>query len=123
MNDEAGFQAHLDAHPGDHTARLVFADWLQERGDHRAEGYRAMGRLRKWPQKDEGGWRFFNQQHYPDGSRPHTIPQDWFWHACWLRILWLSRAERSELEDMFAEGWADVAAEARTELLAQGAVA
>jgi uncharacterized protein (TIGR02996 family) len=45
MNDEEAFQAALDADPNDRTTRLVFADWLEERGDRRAEGYRAIARL------------------------------------------------------------------------------
>lgn len=49
MNTEADFHAHLDAHPYDHTARLVFADWLQERDDPRADGYRALGTFRRVP--------------------------------------------------------------------------
>ena len=49
MNDEDVFQAALDAGPNEHTTRLVLADWLQERGDPRAEGYRALGVLRLQP--------------------------------------------------------------------------
>lgn len=52
MNDEDAFQAHLDAHPDDHTARLVFADLLEERGDPRAEGIRALGVLCLIPERD-----------------------------------------------------------------------
>src|SRR5262245_7494859 len=36
MTDEAGFLAQLDANPDDDTTRLVYADWLEERGDPRA---------------------------------------------------------------------------------------
>ena len=49
MDTEDAIQAWLDAHPDDHTARLVLADLLDERGDPRAAGYRAMGRLRMYP--------------------------------------------------------------------------
>lgn len=48
MTTEDDFQSALDAQPDDWQTRLVFADWLQERGDPRAEGYRAMGRVRVW---------------------------------------------------------------------------
>jgi uncharacterized protein (TIGR02996 family) len=44
---EDDFQRMLDANPDDHQTRLVFADWLDERGDPRAEGYRAIGQLRR----------------------------------------------------------------------------
>jgi uncharacterized protein (TIGR02996 family) len=43
VNDEAAFQAFLDEQPDNHFAREVFADWLEDRGDPRAAGYRAMG--------------------------------------------------------------------------------
>ena len=42
MNEEAGFIAALAAEPGDRTTLLVFADWLDERGDPRAEGLRLL---------------------------------------------------------------------------------
>lgn len=37
MNDEAPFLDALRADPADATALLVYADWLEERGDRRAE--------------------------------------------------------------------------------------
>ena len=49
MTDESAFQAALDADPADFALRLVFAGWLEERGDWRAAGYRWMGEHRKWP--------------------------------------------------------------------------
>jgi uncharacterized protein (TIGR02996 family) len=45
VTTEDDFWAILEANPSDHTTRLVLADWLQERGDPRAEGYRALGTL------------------------------------------------------------------------------
>src|SRR4051794_23581086 len=36
MSDESAFLAALRANPDDDAARLVFADWLDERGDPRA---------------------------------------------------------------------------------------
>lgn len=47
--DIEALHAHLDAEPGDHTARLILADMLEEAGDVRAEGYRAMARHRMRP--------------------------------------------------------------------------
>ena len=40
MSDEASFLAALEQNPEDETTRLVFADWLEERGDPRAEWLR-----------------------------------------------------------------------------------
>ncbi len=52
MTTEDDFQGALDANPDDHQTRLVFADWLQERDDPRAEGYRALGANRLYPLQD-----------------------------------------------------------------------
>jgi uncharacterized protein (TIGR02996 family) len=49
VTTEDDFQAALDADPADWQTRLVLADFLQERGDPRADGYRALGALRKRP--------------------------------------------------------------------------
>lgn len=49
MTTEEDFQAALDANPDDWQTRGVFADWLQERDDVRAEGYRALGVCRVVP--------------------------------------------------------------------------
>ena len=43
MTTEEAFQAALDAEPDNHTLREIFADWLEEQGDERADGYRALG--------------------------------------------------------------------------------
>lgn len=47
MTTEDDFQRQLDAHPDDWQTRLVFADWLDERGDPRADGYRVLGRFKR----------------------------------------------------------------------------
>lgn len=85
--DEAAFQALLDEHPDDHTTRLVFADWLEERGDPRAAGYRALARcgfvlsdrypgppVRYIPLHTS---RVFRIDHCGTGS-DYTLPADWF---------------------------------------------
>jgi uncharacterized protein (TIGR02996 family) len=41
MSDDAAFIAAIRAAPGDDAARLVYADWLEERGDPRAAYLRA----------------------------------------------------------------------------------
>ena len=51
MESEALFRAGLDANPGDHSLRLVYADWLEDRGDWRAAGYSWMGRHKKSPRR------------------------------------------------------------------------
>ncbi|QEL20544.1 TIGR02996 domain-containing protein [Limnoglobus roseus] len=49
MSEQDAFQAAIDDDPDDHVRRLVFADWLEDRDDPRAEGYRALGLLRRCP--------------------------------------------------------------------------
>src|SRR5947208_13878523 len=49
MTDEDLFRAALEADPGNHALRRLFADWLADRGDARAAGYRWMAALGKWP--------------------------------------------------------------------------
>jgi uncharacterized protein (TIGR02996 family) len=49
MVDEAVFRTALDAEPLNAALRLVYSDWLEERGDARALGYRWMGEFGKWP--------------------------------------------------------------------------
>jgi uncharacterized protein (TIGR02996 family) len=86
-SEEEGFQLKLDEHPDDHATRLVFADWLQERGDKRAEGYRALARcrfvlsdrysgppLRYIPKQAS---RIFRLDSSGTG-RDYTFPADWY---------------------------------------------
>jgi uncharacterized protein (TIGR02996 family) len=44
MSDEEAFLAAIKAEPTDRTLRLVYADWLEERGDSRAEYLRLEAR-------------------------------------------------------------------------------
>ena len=83
MTTEDDFQAALDAHPEDWQTRLVFADWLQERGDPRADGYRALGVLRLCPfgLHDFWWWTTIDSKHCPkEGVKGNgcTLPDDWF---------------------------------------------
>jgi uncharacterized protein (TIGR02996 family) len=45
MTDEAAFLAAIRAAPGDDTPRLVYADWLDDQGDTRAEFIRLQHQL------------------------------------------------------------------------------
>jgi uncharacterized protein (TIGR02996 family) len=62
VTTENDFQSALDAHPDDWQTRLVFADWLQDRGDPRADGYRALGVLRKRASRELRGHLGPNQR-------------------------------------------------------------
>lgn len=49
MTTEDEFQTILDTTPHDWQTRLILADWLEEHNDRRAEGYRQLGMLKKYP--------------------------------------------------------------------------
>jgi uncharacterized protein (TIGR02996 family) len=49
MNDDTGFLLALQENPEDEAARLAYADWLEERGDTRAEYLRLEHHLSQIP--------------------------------------------------------------------------
>jgi uncharacterized protein (TIGR02996 family) len=96
MNDESAFQAWLDAHPDDFNCRLVFADWLQERGDERAEGYRALGLLMLSPRKsDRAVWYWYARW-------PRTV---WYWYARWPRTNIVHRKTPGDVNHLPGDWW------------------
>lgn len=83
VTTESDFHAALDAHPDDWHARLVLADYLEERGDPRAAGYRALARLRLCPFVDDVffWWTTISADCCPAGGvrgSGCTLPRDWF---------------------------------------------
>lgn len=77
---EEDFHRMLDANPEDHQTRMVFADWLQDRGDPRAEGYRALGRLGRYPHESASSWAYHNGEGTDNGvavEPEYSLPQDW----------------------------------------------
>ena len=85
MTTEYDFQSALDARPTDWQTRLVFADWLEERGDPRAEGYRVLGRLRRYPYRaatdaSQPCWALgdFTVAEPSTGPDESELPKDWF---------------------------------------------
>jgi uncharacterized protein (TIGR02996 family) len=79
MTTEDDFQSALDNNPEDWQTRLVFADWLQDRDDSRAEGYRTLGTLRRCPAGVGGEFcPWFVCA--PDAHLGHDcyLPADWF---------------------------------------------
>jgi uncharacterized protein (TIGR02996 family) len=134
MTNEEDFQAALDTNPADWQTRLVFADWLQERGDPRADGYRALGRTGAWTvnvnTSGEGLklWTWFPTGTTSDGRR--ELPRDWFRALdAWECLVssgetmnaadrWRDYRSRREAEDAAALAFANLAPERRAELLA-----
>jgi len=81
VTTEDDFQAALDAEPTDWNTRLVFADWLQDRGDPRAAGYRAIAAQQRRPlqgrhQKSDACW--WCSATGPLSQTHNLIPRDWF---------------------------------------------
>lgn len=79
MTTEDDFQLAIDAQPEDWQTRLVFADWLQDRGDPRAAGYRAIAAQQRRPlqsthRKRVACWWATP----PHGNHHNIIPPDWF---------------------------------------------
>lgn len=118
MTTEEDFQAALDAHPEDWQTRLVFADWLEEQGDPRAEGYRALGVNGMHPMLLSSLWGYLRGSLRRPGAQ--WVPYDW--HECW-------RApgggeffpSRRAAEDAAALAFAKLPTARRNELLATDA--
>jgi uncharacterized protein (TIGR02996 family) len=129
MTTEDDFQAALDADPTDWQTRLVLADWLDERGDPRAEGYRALGLLRKRPRMEwyEHGVKRAKMRHWVWRKflTSATIPDlnydclngDWRDLIPDINEINSYRTRR-EAEDAAARAFAKLPAARRTELLA-----
>lgn|GEM_PF-1384495 len=140
MTTEDDFQSALDANPDDWQTRLVFADWLEERGDRRAEGMRALGMLRLWPYRwryspDPAGvyrWLFHNGKGTDSGKsipRCHVLPQDWLNKSAKRKLtdymvliidwdIGVELASRLEMENVVVLAFAKLPAKRRRELLA-----
>lgn len=131
MTTEDDFQAALDANPDDWQTRLVFADWLQERGDPRAEGYRALGVQRLYPSKvqmEAGPWegrtaRLFGTVSSHECPKAQRLPPDWFKKVrknkgsdtWWCRYL-----SRREAEDAVALAFAKLSPERQKQIMEEG---
>jgi uncharacterized protein (TIGR02996 family) len=77
MSDEGPFHAAIAARPDDGINLLVFADWLDDRSDPRAGGYRAMGRGPLWT-KSYGLFTWLKSDRPHGGPTPRELPADWF---------------------------------------------
>ncbi len=120
MTTEDDFQRRLDECPEDYQTRLIFADWLDEQGDERAAGYRAMGvmGLRPWKKTHHASW-------YDAGVRPgdkndpqSNLPQSWFMAVDGDKLGgWMRWDSRREAEDSAALAFARLSAEYCAELL------
>lgn len=126
MTTEDDFQNALAAAPRDWQTLLVFADWLQENGDTRAEGYRAMGMRRAAPSFFDTAdvWVWLNSHHatyYAKNAemRAATLPDDWYDFLPRAKSMTCAEERRklnSALNDA-ARAFAKLPSERRVELL------
>lgn len=120
--DEAAFHAHIDAHPDDHGAREIFADWLQDRDDPRAEGYRALGALQRWPGASPQfpcWWSHQGCRTVLKDQYHGRLPPAWFYamRARESQWWWCDYPNRREAEDAAALAWLKLTGEQRAEIL------
>jgi uncharacterized protein (TIGR02996 family) len=128
VTTEDDFLRVLDTNPHDWQTRLVFADWLQEHDDPRAECYRSLGLLRLaptcWPPNNEG--RTFALWGWPkpwtlDMRGGVTLPADWYEllprHPSAGSLAAERRTPREATDDALA-AFGKLPAERRAELLA-----
>lgn len=87
MTTEDDFRKAIDANPGDWQTRLVFADWLADLSDPRAEEERARGQayqvlarynLAPWTRHDTPGSYWWS---YVNAGRPYGCHLTSLWYA------------------------------------------
>ena len=135
VTTEDDFQRALDANLDDWQTRLVFADWLEERGDPRAEGYRALVAIGKRAKSIEmatgtgepGPINFIfgsdriRRAKLRAGNELCLIPQDWlklFSGSLYdVNPLWRHYHTRREAEDAAAIAFSKLSAKRRAVLL------
>lgn len=137
MTTEEDFHAALEANPKAHHTRLVFADFLQDHDDPRAEGYRALTiyghPTLPQPEDTLKLFTYFNG-HTESVAGETRLPGDWFAlisggeclhessrtarHRDEPHLPWLDFPSRREAEDAAALAFAKLPAERLAELLA-----
>lgn len=145
MTTEDDFQNALDAEPDDWQTRLVFADWLEEQGDPRAEAYRhylTRPDIKVFRDPDsESAWTWFNGRYFSRGSYADRvdnsfIPDDLFAlledgiqtrrnepNDDYGGQAWRDYPNRRAAEDALARAFAMLPAPRRAELISAEAVA
>jgi len=132
MTTEQDFEKMLDACPTDWDTRKIFADFLQDRDDPRAEGIRALACYLTHPLLGDATW--FNEGAYSGqteshGSHQGWLPEDWFdlieeyrsrdlqWWKDFSPEHKSGRSSRARAEDAAALAFAKLPEERRQELL------
>jgi len=79
MTTEDDFQRQLDENAANCQLRLIFADWLQDHDDPRADGYRAMGKLELYPVAIRMGIPHQDQVPWTRYPKDGEWDGDWRW--------------------------------------------
>lgn len=111
---EAALQAAIDANPLT-GLRMILADHLDEIGDVRADGYRVLDLLGRWPTKwADGMIGYYGCQtvEYFSCTMAYLLPRPW--RANWKAV----RDTRKEADDEAARLWAELPEKSRREVLA-----
>ncbi|MEK6233085.1 MAG: TIGR02996 domain-containing protein [Planctomycetales bacterium] len=82
MSQEELFLREIDAEPGNQAARLIYADWLEERGDLRADFIRILARLQETDETDPE----FDRLHARKESLRDSIDVAWQQRLGYLRF-------------------------------------
>lgn len=82
MGEDEAFLAVVRAHPADDMPRLVYADWLDERGDPRGDFLRLESQLRRIPEADPS-YRGLQQQL---GAVGQSLDRGWVAAVCRVPI-------------------------------------
>src|SRR5207248_10469541 len=101
MSDDEFFQAALDRSCEDAAARLLLAEWLGERGDGQAAGYRRMGEAGMYPyfrNPTKWGWVRVSAQSASAYARHLVAAEDAF-DAANGPNRWASYSSRREAEE------------------------
>ena len=131
MSTEEAFQAALDAEPDNHTLREIFADFLDDMNDQRADGMRALGvnQLKSVELTGQMRGKFVFGRSDNDRHEESWVKQ---YGSCLIHPQWLSMIEgriyqdvkwwryfhsRREAEDTAALAFARLPPERRAELL------
>lgn len=134
MTDEEAFHAALDADPTASLTRRAFADWLEERDDPRAAGYRALGVLGVNPTRSSNRKYFaFTKESNPayqhDGTYSnHVVPDCWYELLAenelenWESEFWKYRMNRRRAEDDAALAFARLTPEQQAAILSAAEV-
>lgn len=137
---EEQFQQMLDANPDDHQTRGVLADFLEDKGDPRAAGYRAMHRLQVRPYRtihrnDAGAPWLIGSDKNPDLEHNHLpypnvgFPHDWlqlvnnthpiYGQHRYPEVYWSYHKNRREAENEAALAFSKLPPERQQEISAQ----